>query len=174
MSSLYVVFLAQFDGGGRLRWPNPDGDPARSDPVMLDAELDFWKGDELLDFADPWFLITANAWQSVRMAGLVGLHTVPLPTLRFSELGAVRAALGEFAVRRLPAFCIARPIGSVRIANQLGEEDPWTLGDELLFWDWSGDDFARSRLGLVVSEQARAVLLRHHIPNSTFLHLSQR
>jgi hypothetical protein len=174
MSSLHVVLLAPFDGGGRLKWPDPNADPANSDPVLVDAELDFWRGDELLDFADPWFLISANAWRSIRMAGLVGLHVAPLPTLRFSEIGAVRAALGEFAVRRLPAFCIARATRSVRIANHMGEEDTWTLGDRLFIWDWNGDDFARSRLGLVVSEQAKSVLLRHNIPNSEFLDVSQQ
>ncbi len=174
MSILFLAFLADFEGPGRLLWPDPDPDPGRSDPVMLEAEMDFWEGDELLSLADPWMLITAGAWNDVREAGLTGLHVAPLPTLRYSEAGVARARLGEFVARDLPPFCVARTDRTVRVANQDGDETGWSRGDELRYWDWGGDDFTRSALGLVVTERARSLLLSRNVPNTRFVDVSPR
>lgn len=174
MSTLFLAFLAHFESPARLLWPDPDPDPGRSDPVMLEAEMDFWEGDDLLDFADPWMLMTADAWGSVRDAGLTGLHAVPLPTLPYSDAGAVRARLGEFAARDVPPFCAARTERTVRVANQNGEETEWARGDDLRYWDWGGDDFTRCSLGLVVSERAMSVLSARNVRNTQFFPIRPR
>ena len=168
MTELFLLVGAPFESSLRLLWPDPDPDSGRSDPVMLEAEMDSWDGDEVLDAVHPWLLMTDSTWHVIADAGLTGLHAVSLPTLQFSEIGAVRAHLGEFAVRDLPPFCLVRPERSIRVANQEGDENSWTTGDDLRYWDWSGDDFSQSRLGAVVTECARSVLLARHIPNSTF------
>jgi hypothetical protein len=168
VSTLFLAFLTDFESSTRLLWPDPDLDPGRTEPAMLEAEMDFWEGDEVLDLAYPWMLITADALRSVREAGLTGLHAVPLPTLRYSEAGAVRARLGDFAARDLPAFCVARTEQGVRVANQDDEETEWSRGDDLRYWDWRGDDFTRCELGLVVTERARSLLMARNVCNTEF------
>jgi hypothetical protein len=174
VSTLFLAFLADVESPARLLWPDPDPDPGHSDPVMLEADMDFWEGDEVLDLADPWMLISADLWRSVREAGLTGLHVVPLPSLRFSETGTVRAGLGELAARDLPGFCVARTEQAVRVANQDGEEHDWARGDDLRYWDWGGDDFTRCAIGLVVTERARSVLLSRDLTRTEFLPIDPR
>jgi hypothetical protein len=174
VTDLFLLIPAPFESSARLLWPDPDPDPGRSDPVLLEADMDFWEGDEVLDLADPWMLVTASAWHAIADAGLTGLHAAPLPSLRYSETGAVRARLGELFARELPPFCIARPERAVRIANQDGEENTWSRGDELRYSDWPGDDFTQSRLGPVVSERARSLLRTRLIPGSQLLLVGPR
>jgi YD repeat-containing protein len=172
--TLFLAFPAHVEGGCRLVWPNADRDFWLSDPVKLEADMDLWQGDEVLDLADPWLLVTLAAWTFMRDAGLTGLHVASVPALRYSKAGESRARLGELARRNLPPFCVARPERGVHLANQDGDEREWSSGDELRFWDWEGDDFTHCRLGLVVSERARSVLLSRNVPNMTFLVASPR
>ena len=168
MTTLFLLSPAEFEADARLLWPDPDPDPGRSDPIMLEGEMDFWEGDDVIDFTDPWFLMTARLADAVRDAGLTGLHVVTIPSLRYSDQGRIRASLGEFAVRALPEFRLVAPRRSVRVRTVAGQEDEFGEGDELQYEGWDGDDFNSSFWGPVLTARARAVLEVHDIPHSQF------
>lgn len=174
MTTLFLLAPAHLMADSVLHGAGPDPDPGGSDPVMLETEMDFWEGDDVIEAAGPWFLMTERLADSVRQAGLTGLHIVTIPSLRYSDEGRVRAALGEFVARELPEFRLVSPLRSLRVSTLAGEEDGFSRDDELRYDGWEGDDFSRSAWGPVVSARAREVLEAHDIHGSQFWPLSPR
>lgn len=166
VTDLFLLVPASLGGDASLLWADPD--LGNDDPIMLDAEMDLWEGDEVMELALPWLLITRRAYENLASASLTGLRVAPLPTLRFSNLGTIRANLGEFVERVLPAFCLARPETETQIANNRGDVS-WVRGDTLQYWDWTGHDFSSSHLGTVITGRARSILEQSNIPHCEFI-----
>ncbi len=88
-----------------------------------------------------------------------------MPSLRYSDEREARTRLGEFEHRELPPFFVLRVLTTLSVHNLNGEDQSWSLGDQLRFSGWSGDDFNCSNQGFVVSDRARLVLRAIGIPD---------
>jgi hypothetical protein len=119
-------------------------------------------------------LASAALCDAFAAAGLTGLHVGVAANTYYSPEASVRASLGELAAKEIPEFRIVRPHSVVEIASTDGTDDGIGVGDDIRYWDWSGDDFSRSAWGPIVSEQALGVIRHHRTDGCAFWQIRAR
>ena len=156
---LFLISLpASSVGGGRGRFdpPGPSIQPADTQLVDYEADLDDWDGSGMLMLADPWFLASEPFIAAVQATGLTGLRVGAIANVAFSEEFRQLVELGEMIRPIPPVFRIAAPEREVRINGADGGLR--AEADDLTYAGWGGEDFSSSRWGVVLTERALEVV----------------
>ena len=170
---LYLMIPSDLEAGARgLFWPEPEPDPARTDLIGWEADMDAWSGDDIVGAVDPWFLATARLCEAIRAAELTGLRIGIVANVTYTATGKVLASLGELAEKELPDFYIVVPERQVDVRSVDGDDDGIGRDDDLRYDRWLGDDFSYSRWGPVVSDRALKVLQAYRVDDCQFWRLA--
>jgi hypothetical protein len=169
MTTLHLMLTSVTGADARgLFWPASGNDPATTELVGWEQDMDEWNGDDIVSAADPWFLATAALCQAITDAGLTGLRVGIAANVSYSDSGKVLAGLGELAARELPEFRIVVPERAVDVRALNGPDDGIRRYDDLRYDGWTGDDFAYCTWGAVLTKRALSLLKAYRVIGSQF------
>jgi hypothetical protein len=142
--------------------------------IGWEAVLDDWSGDDIVTAVIPWFLASLTLCDAIEAAHLTGLRVGMAANLSYSGIGEILASLGELATKESPEFRIVVPEHPIEVRRLDDEEDAIGPDDDLRYEGWSGDDFAYSRWGPVLTERALSVVKAHRTRDCEFWPLAPK
>jgi hypothetical protein len=161
-SSVFWVQPVESGEGRGALWPEGDTDPARTELVAYDVEIDRWMGDDLVAAIPPWVLMSPDLVEAVQNNGFTGL--------RFGAEASLRVPPDTSSNRTIGSFRIVVPESQVDLRKHGGRpEDGVSVGDTIECSGWNGADFSYSAtwLGIVVSGRAMDLLRTFRLVHAT-------
>jgi hypothetical protein len=161
-SSVFWVQPVEAGEGRGVLWPEGDNDPARTELVAYDVEIDWWMGDDLVAAIPPWVLMSPDLVEEVAKNGLTGL--------RFGAEASLRVPPDTSSDRTIGNYRIVIPERSVELRKRGGRpEDGVSIDDTLECSGWTGADFSYSAAwhGIVLSGRAMDLLRTFRLVHAT-------